>query len=72
MISQDLEQKAKQVWVEYGKTICQAFGFKGNIVAQPLLKALQTGDEKRVQNFIKYFRKQTSKLKNAKFINEKD
>jgi len=72
MISEDIVQEATQVWVEYGKAICGAFGFKGNMLVVPLTKVLQTGNEGKVQRFIKYIRKQTLEIKNAKFVNERN
>ncbi|GEM_PF-6634682 len=65
MISEDIAQEATQVWVEYGNAICEAFDFpvKGNMLAAPLIEVLQTGNDGKVQDFIKYIRKQTLEIK---------
>ena len=65
MISKDIEQKAKQAWVEYGKAICRAFGFKGDILAAPLLEVFQTSNEEKIQHFIQYIRERTLEIKSV-------
>jgi len=61
------------VWVEYGEAIVKAFNFPpgSKIVAEPLLTAIRTTDEKRLAQFITWVREETDRVAKAKFFGEK-
>ena len=65
-MTKELEKEATEAWVNYGKAIQKVFGFKGFIVAGPLLKVISTGSEEKVRRFISYVKAKTEELQDMK------
>lgn len=58
----ELKEEAKQAWVAYGESIKRAFGFSGDIVATPLLRAIEKDDEDTIKAFILEVRELTDRM----------
>lgn len=61
MDRKNLERQAAEIWVQYGKVLCKAFGLEGNMLAAPLLQAQQT-DNAGLIKFIEYVQTKISEL----------
>lgn len=48
------EARARQVWHQLGEAIKSLFGFEGDIEGRPLENLLATGDDERIDKFIRH------------------
>ena len=58
----ELKEEAKRAWVAYGESIKEAFGFSGDIVAKPLLRAIEKDDEDTIKAFILEVKELTDRM----------
>jgi len=58
----ELKEEAKRAWVAYGESIKKTFGFSGNIVAKPLLRAIEKDDEDTIKEFILEVKELTDRM----------
>lgn len=71
MLSEELKKETIKVWLEYGEAIKKAFNLNGFIKAEPVIKILQTEDEKKIKRFIEYIKDETKEISETKWMGEK-
>ena len=73
MVSGELKRKAREAWYEYGQAVIKAWGFPegSNIVAAGLEDELAHSNDKTIEGFVEWVRKQTDEVRSMKFVDER-